>query len=68
MLSEENPCKGCTFETGRYVGCHSNCEKHKEWKKKCDEVRDIRLKKALSTPEIPRQMKKHVWRTMKDKK
>lgn len=26
------PCKDCTFETGRKVGCHSKCNKYLEWR------------------------------------
>lgn len=26
------PCKDCT---DRYVGCHSNCSKYKDWKSEC---------------------------------
>lgn len=28
------PCKNCT---GRYTGCHSKCEKYKEFKRKAAE-------------------------------
>ena len=26
------PCKDCTKETGRAIGCHSKCEKYIKWK------------------------------------
>ena len=67
MLSEENPCKNCTFDTGRYIGCHTNCEKHRKWKEKFDGIKEKRKQEALATPDLPRAMKKHIWRTMKDK-
>lgn len=32
--SKGNPCKECQ---DRHVGCHSGCEKHKEWKDRLEE-------------------------------
>ena len=29
------PCKDCTPDTGRTLGCHSKCEKYIEWKEIC---------------------------------
>lgn len=38
---KENSCKDCQ---DRYIGCHSNCEKYKEWKaKKNEEKEKIKL-------------------------
>lgn len=41
------PCKDCP---DRYVGCHGNCEKYKEYKAQLDSMRDqayqIRAKEA----------------------
>lgn len=31
------PCKSCKK---RYVGCHSNCEKYKEWANKCEKEKE----------------------------
>lgn len=33
------PCKGCQE---RYLGCHANCEKYKEFKAETDAERDAR--------------------------
>ena len=39
------PCKGCE---DRFVGCHSQCEKYREFRNKCDEQLEIKNKqKAL---------------------
>ena len=32
------PCKGCT---DRYLMCHSNCEKYKQYKLENERVKDI---------------------------
>lgn len=34
-IRDAPPCKGCEE---RYPGCHSKCEKYKEWKSRLDEV------------------------------
>lgn len=40
------PCKDCTFETGRYPGCHDHCDKP-EYLKWREEKRVIREKERL---------------------
>jgi hypothetical protein len=30
---DDCPCKNCTTETGRCVGCHANCQGYLEWRK-----------------------------------
>lgn len=30
------PCKDCTFETGRELGCHSKCSKYLDWRRWLD--------------------------------
>jgi hypothetical protein len=40
-----NPCKNCTSETGRKVGCHSTCGKYIEWKKGSEKRRIERNKR-----------------------
>lgn len=43
----QSPCKECTTETGRAVGCHATCERYSTWRNKLTEERDeIRAKKA----------------------
>ncbi len=29
MRKEDNPCFGCTAETGRKAGCHDYCQRHR---------------------------------------
>lgn len=33
----DNPCRYCTYETGRGEGCHSRCEKYKAYKQELNE-------------------------------
>lgn len=35
----KNACMNCTE---RYIGCHAECEKYKEFADKCDKVRKAR--------------------------
>ena len=37
---KDNPCNGCTYETGRCVGCHSTCKEYIEAKKEHDKKID----------------------------
>lgn len=37
-------CYGCTPATGRHPGCHSTCEKYKDFRKRNDEVKKKELK------------------------
>lgn len=43
-------CKRCTKETGRHPGCHSKCERYKEYREEIDkrnrEIADYQLKRA----------------------
>lgn len=39
MPNPLSPCKGCSE---RFVGCHSNCEKYKEFTQENDEIRKKR--------------------------
>ena len=36
------PCKGCQ---DRYLGCHADCPKYKEFKAESDAVRDARTQR-----------------------
>lgn len=40
------PCRGCDDRT---VGCHSQCDKYIQFKKKIDERNDAKYKERLST-------------------
>lgn len=33
------PCKGCTFESGRSITCHDECEKYLEWREEYQKAR-----------------------------
>lgn len=37
------PCKNCK---DRYVGCHSKCEKYKEYAAECEVIREKRRKES----------------------
>ena len=44
-----NPCKGCTAETGRIIGCHASCDKYKIFKSSLEELNSrIRATKSLN--------------------
>lgn len=39
------PCKDCTFETGREIGCHGHCEKYLQWYQEHQKAKQFYLKK-----------------------
>jgi hypothetical protein len=48
------PCRKCTPETGRKVGCHGVCKDYIEWKKENDAYNEIRKQEVRSSPNIRR--------------
>ena len=40
MVMRNNPCKACTEETGRCIGCHSTCQKYIEASEKHVAIRE----------------------------
>lgn len=56
------PCRDCTPETGRVVFCHSRCERYQEWKKEYEKNNRVDYREY---PDIPREIKRHIWRKMK---
>lgn len=39
---KNNPCNGCTYETGRHAGCHSVCGKYIKAKAEHEKVLEKR--------------------------
>lgn len=39
---KECPCRYCTQDTGRCVGCHATCTKYIEWRKLKDSYNRVR--------------------------
>ena len=56
------PCKDCS---DRHTGCHSECEKYKEFDKVNKERRKAKGDETASMPEIPRKVVKQIWKEMK---
>lgn len=52
-MQTDSECKGCI---DRHVGCHSTCERYKQWKKKQEEekavIRDKREKEMAIALDI----------------
>lgn len=44
-LNAINPCRGCA---GRRVGCHSSCERRREWLAKWSECQDSEYRQRAS--------------------
>jgi hypothetical protein len=53
------PCRGCTE---RILLCHGRCERYQEWKKEYEKNNRIDYREY---PDIPREIKRHIWRKMK---
>lgn len=54
------PCRDCTKETGRYLGCHDHCEKpeYLDWRKQQKELKEARDKERAIRAEY-HEMKSH---------
>lgn len=56
------PCKDCDH---RKFLCHGRCSDYQGWKAEIDAIAKEKQRIALSIPEIPRSMQKHIWRGLK---
>ena len=64
--SDKSPCDPKCPE--RSAECHASCPKYAKYRKHMDEKAEEKYKKNyLHTPDLPRAMKKHIWRGMKGK-
>ena len=61
--SEYNPCFPDCPE--RSSECHGKCEKYLAYRAKKDRQLEEREKRNKATPDLPRKMKKHIWRELK---
>ena len=52
MVMKNNPCFGCTTETGRSVGCHSKCKKYIQASKEHEERRQNYIRQLAEEKEI----------------
>lgn len=55
MLWKDNPCNGCTEETGRNTHCHENCLRYYEWlvandQRRENEKQESKKRAAIITP------------------
>lgn len=41
-IAVNNPCRSCTAETGRTIGCQGSCDKHHKWRKGYDALTQLR--------------------------
>lgn len=58
------PCKGCQ---DRYVGCHSECDKYKEWRAEYDRVHATVEAKREQEKAFQQSSKNHMTRLLKIK-
>ena len=56
MIMKNNPCFGCTAETGRSVGCHSKCKKYIQASKEHEERRQNYIRQLAEEKEICRHV------------
>ena len=55
-------CQGCSE---RYVGCHGECEKYIEWRKKLDAKRKEEQLKTQSMSTVSETAMRKIWRDMR---
>jgi hypothetical protein len=53
-MIKECPCKKCTSETGRKVGCHGVCKGYIDWKEENDSCNRVRQLEGSTAPHIRR--------------
>ena len=58
----DNPCRDCTYETGRSESCHADCERYARMVEKLEKKRADKAEIRKSEPEFTRQMKRYTWR------
>lgn len=56
------PCKDCDK---RHSGCHSQCEKYRDWRKKMDDAMEKRQKAREAEPVLCRKVMRQVFKEMK---
>lgn len=56
------PCKDCER---RHVGCHTICTEYKVYRENQNRILDERNQENISRPDIPRKLKKHIWKELK---
>ena len=59
--ADKSPCDpGCSE---RSAECHAHCQRYAKYRKRMDEKAEEKFKKTyLHTPDLPRAMKKDIWR------
>lgn len=58
----DNPCKSCTYETGRSETCHANCERYAKLVEQLEKRRSDKEAERQSSPEFTRKMKQYTWK------
>ena len=58
------PCKDCDT---RRLGCHSECERYKDWKDELALIAEAKLREQRARPKICKQMEKFIWKGWKTK-
>lgn len=52
------PCRDCDR---RLVGCHGLCPEYQAWKRETERIKDEKREESV---ELPRKMRRHIWRMM----
>ncbi len=60
MPGKQCPCRDCT---DRMLLCHGRCDRYQAWK---TEYENTKQANREFIPEFPREMRRHVWRLMKE--
>lgn len=60
MPGKQCPCRDCTE---RVLMCHGSCDRYQAWKTKYETAKE---QNRTELPEFPREMRRHVWRRMKE--
>lgn len=61
--SDHNPCDPDCPE--RNSECHGKCERYLKYRARKDEQLAERERRNMATPDIPRKLKKHIWKELK---
>lgn len=68
ISTDDNPCRYCTYETGRSETCHATCEKYAKMVKLLEKRRAEKEADRKADPEFTRKLKQYIWKKTKERK
>ena len=59
---KDNPCRNCTYETGRSATCHAECDRYARMVDLIEKKRADKEADRKASPEFTRKMKQYTWK------